>query len=254
MTIDLTGKIALVTGGSSAIGRVIAQQLAAHGAKVALQYFSNQETARETVQSIENAGRHAVAFQADLTHLDEVNRLVEQVNNVFGSCIDILVNNAGYSNREDSLSSLTEELYEWLMDRNFKSCVFPSQAVVGAMTEKGGGSIVNIASAAGHTGGARGVAIYASAKAAMLTFTKNIAKELAGTGIRVNAVSPGAIAHTAPDEMKTEEIRRLIISNTPLRREGLPEDVANTVLFLVSGLSSFMTGESLLVTGGMQMR
>lgn len=254
MNIEFEGKIALVTGGSSTIGRAIALGLASHGAVTAIQYFTNEEAASETVRLIEGIGGRATAFRADLADVEQINLLVKRVNKTLGSPIDILVNNAGRSSQQDALSSLTEELYLQLMDTNFKSCVFLSQAVVPAMIQNGGGNIVNIASAAGHTGGAQGVAIYSAAKAAMLTFTKNIAKELAGTGIRINAISPGAIANTPPDQQRSDEVRKFIVSNTPLRRAGLPEDVANSVLFLASDLASFMTGESLFLTGGLQMR
>jgi 3-oxoacyl-[acyl-carrier protein] reductase len=136
-----------------------------------------------------------------------------------------------------SITEMTEEYYTQMMDSNFKSCVFLSKAVLPSMVEKGTGNIVNISSLAAHSGGGLGIAIYAAAK-----------------GIRVNAIAPGVIANTSNDRFKTDEIRKSIIASIPLHREGLPEDVANSVLFLVSDLSAFISGETLEVNGGMFMR
>ncbi|WP_282935525.1 glucose 1-dehydrogenase [Paenibacillus sp. RC67] len=254
MNLHLDGQLVLVTGGSGGIGSAIAQRLASSGAIVAIHYFRNRGGADETVRVIRESGGNAAAFHADLTELDQINSLVIQVQTAFGASIDILVNNAGQMSHRVPLIELTEDYYNEMLDVNFKSCVFLSKAVLPAMMEKGGGNIVNIASLAAHNGGGPGVAMYAAAKGAMLTFTKNIAKEYASKGIRVNAISPGVIANTSNDRFKTEEIRKNIIAGIPLRREGLPEDVANGVLFLASSLSSFVTGETIEINGGMFMR
>jgi 3-oxoacyl-[acyl-carrier protein] reductase len=254
MSFQLTGKIALVTGGSGGIGSAIAIRLASFGAVVAVHYLNNKASAVETVRRIEEAGGQAKAFQAELTDVKQMDYLVNQIHASFDSSIDILVNNAGQMSGRASITEMTEDYYTQMMDSNFKSCVFMSKAVLPYMVEKGTGNIVNISSLAAHSGGGLGIAIYAAAKGAMLTFTKNIAKEFAGKGIRVNAIAPGVIANTSNDRFKTDEIRKSIIASIPLHREGLPEDVANSVLFLVSDLSAFISGETLEVNGGMFMR
>lgn len=254
MNTRLDGQLALVTGGSGGIGSAIARRLASEGAIVAVHYMRNREGADESVRVIREEGGKAAAFQADLTKLDQINALADQVRTAFGASVDILVNNAGQMSRRVPMFELTKDYYDEMLDANFKSSVFLSKAVLPAMAEKKKGNIVNIASLAAHIGGGPGVALYASAKAAMLAFTKNIAKEFAGQGIRVNAITPGVIANTSNDRFKTEEIRKSIIAGIPLGREGLPEDVANGVLYLVSDLSAFVTGETIEINGGMFMR
>ncbi|MFC5401354.1 SDR family NAD(P)-dependent oxidoreductase [Cohnella soli] len=254
MSYQLEGQRVLVTGGSGGIGGAIAQKLASNGAIVAVHYMRNKEGAEETVRIIREAGGEAEAFHADLTRLDQINSLAAQVQTAFGASIDILVNNAGQMSQRAQLLELSEDYYNEMLDANFKSCVFLSKAVLPGMLQKGKGNIVNIASLAAHNGGGPGVALYAAAKGAMLTFTKNIAKVYAGQGIRVNAIAPGVIANTSNDRFKTEEIRKSIIAGIPLGREGLPEDVANGVLYLTSDLSSFVTGETIEINGGMFMR
>jgi len=250
----LNGQLALVTGGSGGIGGAVAEKLASGGAIVAVHYLRNKEQAEGTVRHIQEAGGQAAAFHADLSEVRQIDSLVQEVHAAFGISIDILINNAGQMSHRVSITEITEDYYTQMMDINFKSCVFLSKAALPFMLEKGNGSIVNIASLAAHNGGGPGVAMYAAAKSAMLAFTKNAAKEFAGKGIRVNAVAPGVIANTSNDRFKTEEIRRSIIAGIPLGREGLPEDVANAVLFLASGSSAFITGETLEVNGGMFMR
>jgi len=254
MNTRLDGQLALVTGGSGGIGSVIARRLATEGAKVAVHYLRNREGADETVRRVREAGGQAESFQADLRKVDQINTLAAQVEASFGASVDILVNNAGQMSRRAPVLELTEEYYDEMLAANFKSAVFLSKAVLPGMVEKKRGSIVNIASLAAHNGGGHGIALYASAKAAMLSFTKNIAKEFASQGIRVNAIAPGVIANTSNDRFKTEEIRKSIIAGIPLGREGLPNDIANGVLYLVSDLSSFVTGETIEINGGMSMR
>jgi 3-oxoacyl-[acyl-carrier protein] reductase len=243
-----------VTGGSGAIGHVIAEALGGQQARVAVHYRHNEEAAESCVAAIVQAGGDAKAFHADVTSLGAIATLVQQIESHWQQPIGILVNNAGVFRPNDALETLTEDLYYEMLDANFKSCVFLSQAVVPCMRQLRAGAIVNVASDAGFTGGARGVAIYSAAKAAMLNFTKNLAKELAGTGIRVNATAPGAISGTPSDRVKPPSVRDMLKAQTPLQREGVPSDVADSVLFLVSDLASFITGEALVVSGGLQMR
>lgn len=255
MTIDLRGSIALVTGASGGIGRAVAIQLAQNGAKVAVNYLNSREAAEETAAHILSAGGDAEAFQADVTDLEAVNRMVAAVEERFGGTVDILVNNAGHLVKRVPVEEMTEEHYTKVMDVNMKSTVFVSKAVIPGMKARGGGCIVNVTSIAAHNGGGAGASIYAASKAAVIGFTKALAKELAGSGVNVNAVSPGFIGQTAFHATFTPEAaRQATIQGIPLGREGTPEDVAGSVLFLVSGLSSYLTGETIEINGGMFMR
>jgi len=254
-TIDLTGKVALITGSSSGIGRAVAIRLAASGAKVAVNYLKNAGDGEETVRTIRAAGGTAELFQADVSKLDQIDSLVRAVEAAFGDGIDILVNNAGHLVQRCSNADMTEELYDAIMDVNLKSAVFVTKAVLPGMKAKGGGSIVNLSSLAGHDGGGPGASVYAASKGAIVSYSKGLAKELAASGIRVNTVSPGFIGQTAFHATFTsEEGRKATVGRVPLGREGTPDDVAGAVLFLVSDLASYLTGETVEVNGGMFMR
>ncbi len=250
----ISAQVALVTGASGAIGHAIVRSLAGQGARVGVHYHKNRQGAALLVGALAESGVEAALFPADLSIPEEAARLAAQVESHFGQPVGILVNNAGRFDPDDALSTLTPALFHALMDTNFTGAVFVTQAVVPGMVRTGGGVIVNVASDAGLTGGARGVAIYSAAKAALLNFTKNLAREVAGSGIRVNAVAPGAISETPADAHRPDEVRRMLIARTPVGREGRPEDVADAVLFLASDLAGFVTGEALVVSGGLQMR
>ncbi len=255
MHINLTGQIALVTGSNGGIGRAIADRLAASGAVVAVHYNSNKEQGEETLALIQAAGGRAALFQADLTDIRQIEDLMLSINKVLGGTVDILVNNAGHLVKRVPNMEMTEEHYNKVMDVNFKSCVFMCKAVAASMKAQGKGKIVNVTSVAAHNGGGPGSSIYAAGKAAMLTYTKGLAKELAGSQILVNAVSPGFIGQTAfHDTFTADAARKAAVSGIPLGREGTPEDVANAVLFLASSMSDYLTGESIEVNGGMFMR
>jgi 3-oxoacyl-[acyl-carrier protein] reductase len=255
MKIDLTGKIALVTGSSGGIGRATAIMLAQSGAKVAVNYLNSKMPAEEVVSEIRNSGGQAEAFQADVTKINEVEALVKDVEKTFGGHVDILINNAGHLVQRISNEDMTEELYDQIMNVNMKSTVLVSKAVIPGMKAKGSGKIINMTSVAAHNGGGPGATIYAASKASVLTYTKGLAKELASSQINVNAVSPGFIGNTAFHATFTPEAaRQATIKGIPLGREGKPEDVAGAVLFLVSELSSYLTGETIEVNGGMFMR
>lgn len=255
MNIDLKGKLALVTGSNTGIGRAVAMALAESGADVAVHYFRNKEQGEEATGAIRQKGRQSAAFQADLSQVKEAERLVREVEAKFDRSVDILVNNAGHLIDRVPCLDVTEEHYDKVMDVNFKSCVFVTKASARGMIEKGGGVIVNMASLAAHNGGGPGAAIYAASKAAMIAYTKALAKELAPSGIRVNAVSPGFIGRTAfHDTFTPPEARQATVKTIPLGREGIPEDVARVVLFLVSDLSGYLTGETIQVNGGQFMQ
>lgn len=255
MTIDLNGKLALVTGSSGGIGQSIALALAASGADVAVNYLSNAAQGQATAEQIERSGRRSRAFQADVSDVREAERLIAETEAYFGRSIDILINNAGHLIGRVANMEMTEEHYDKVMDVNLKSCVFVSKAAARGMVEKGGGSIVNLTSIAAHNGGGPGATLYAASKAAVIAYTKGLAKELAGKGIRVNAVSPGFIGATAfHDTFTSNEARKSTVQGIPLGREGKPDDVAGVTLFLVSDLSGYLTGETIEVNGGMYMR
>ncbi|WP_019534663.1 SDR family NAD(P)-dependent oxidoreductase [Paenibacillus ginsengihumi] len=254
MNIDLTNKTALVTGASSGIGAAIARTLAAAGAWVAVNYHRNREQAEEVVRDIGGQGGIARLFQADVTSNAQIDALVRQVEAELGT-VDILVNNAGHMLERLANADMTESLYGQVMDLNLKSAVFLSKAVLPGMIARRCGYIVNMSSVAAHHGGGPGASIYAASKAAVIAYTKGLAKEAAAHGIRVNCVSPGFIGNTRfHEQLTSEEARRAMIAGTPLNRQGEPEDVANAVLFLVSPLSDFITGETIEVNGGAYMR
>lgn len=255
MNIDLTGKVALVTGASGGIGRAIAIALASCGAKVALNYLNSREAAEQAAADIGRTGGTAAAIQADVSKAAEAERLVRATEEAFGSGPDILVNNAGHLVQRLANAEMTDELYGRVMDVNLKSAVFVSKAVIPGMAAAGGGRIVNLTSVAAHNGGGPGASIYAASKAAVLAYTKGLAKEVAGSGILVNAISPGFIGGTAFHAAFTPPAaREAAIRGIPLLREGTPEDVAGVALFLVSELSAYLTGETIEVNGGMFMR
>ncbi len=255
ISINLSGQIALVTGGNAGIGFAIASKLAQAGARVAVNYLSKQEAAEQAVQAIRDSGGEAQCFQADVTEVQQISSLIEKVEQAFGGRIDILVNNAGHMIQRIPNTEMTEEGYQRIMDVNFKSTVFLSKAVLPGMMEKGRGKIVNMASLAAHNGGGPGASVYAASKAAVMAYSKGLAKEVAPHGIQVNVLSPGFIGQTAFHSTFTSDAaRKATVSGIPLGREGLPEDVANSALFLSSPLSDYLTGETIEINGGMFMR
>ncbi|MGF7031793.1 3-oxoacyl-[acyl-carrier protein] reductase [Paenibacillus mucilaginosus] len=254
MKIDLTDKVALVTGASSGIGASIALMLAEAGAKVAVNYNSSREKAEEVAGSIAQLGGTARIYQGDVTSTRQIEALVSRIGSELGT-VDILVNNAGHMLERQSSAEMTESLYERVMDLNLKSTVFMSKAVLPGMIAKGSGHIVNMSSVAAHNGGGPGASIYAASKAAVIAYTKGLAKEAAPHGINVNCVSPGFIGNTRfHAQLTTPEAQQAAIAGTPLKRQGEPSDVAGAVLFLVSGLSGFITGETIEINGGAFMR
>lgn len=255
MTIQLLGKLALVTGASGGIGRAVAITLARSGARVAVNYLNNSAGAEETAAAIREAGGEAAVFQADVTSVAQIDHMLKAIEQTFGATVDLLINNAGHLVQRLANEEMTETLYEQVMDVNLKSAVFVSKAVIPGMKAKGQGRIVNLTSVAAHNGGGPGATIYAASKAAVITFTKGLAKELAAHGILVNAASPGFIGQTAFHATFTPEAaRKATVQGIPLGREGTPQDVADIVLFLVSELSSYLTGETIEINGGMFMR
>jgi NAD(P)-dependent dehydrogenase (short-subunit alcohol dehydrogenase family) len=250
--LDLSGKVALVTGAGSGIGRATAIALAEAGAAVAVNYHRNGAGAEEAKQAIVSAGGRAITIQADVTVSADAQRMVAETVAAFGP-VDILVNNAGSLVERLRLLELTESRWDEVIDLNLKSAFLCAQAVAASMIQRGSGAIINVASIAGRNGGAMGSIHYSTAKGGMITMTKGLAKELAPHGVRVNAVSPGVISTPFHERFSTPEAIRNFVNNIPLGRVGTPEEVARTILFLASEASSYLIGETIEVNGGMLM-
>jgi len=250
--LDLTGKVALITGASSGIGAAAASLFAELGASVAIGYHQNKQGAEQVRDRIAAAGGKAIAIQADVRHAGEIQALVKNATAHFGP-IDILVNNAGSLVERMKILEVTEERWDQIMDLNLKSAVLCSQAVAGTMIERKSGAIVNIVSIAGRNGGGPGAGAYATAKGGLITFTKSLAKELAPHGVRVNAVSPGVIDTPFHEVFSTPEILRNFVATIPMGRMGTSMECATAIAFLASDAASYIAGETLEVNGGQLM-
>jgi 3-oxoacyl-[acyl-carrier protein] reductase len=247
--IDLTGKSALVTGGSRGIGRAIVLRLATQGANVAFTYKGNAAAAAETVAAVEGLGRKAVAIQADASDPESAEGVVKQALETFGK-IDILVNNAGVT-RDGVLARMSDDDWRAVLDTNLGSVFYTCRAVTRGMMRRRSGAIVNVSSIVGVHGN-WGQSNYAASKAGIIGFTKSLAQELGSRGVRANVVAPGYIT-TRLTEVIPEQARAKMLDLTPLGRLGDPEDVAGAVRFLCSDEAAFITGEVLLVSGGLGM-
>jgi 3-oxoacyl-[acyl-carrier protein] reductase len=237
---SLEGKNALVTGASRGIGKAIAAELAAAGASVVIGYRSGQDEAEAL--AAEMGGR---AIQADVSSAEDARRLVEEAGD-----LDILVNNAGLT-RDGLLARMSDDDWRTVLDTNLSSVFYTCRAVTRPMMKKRAGSIVNISSIVGVHGN-WGQTNYAASKAGIIGFTKSLARELGSRNVRANVVAPGYVKTQLTDVLP-EEATEAMLTNTPLGRLGEPEDVAGAVRFLCSDAASFITGEVLLVDGGLGM-
>lgn len=271
---DFTGKVVLVTGASSGIGRATAEFFGECGARVAVSYLKNQAGADAAVAAIESANhalgaasgaegastvtetvgaRRAIAVQADVTKNSEIERMIAEVEESLGA-VDILVNNAGSLVERLKTAVLTEERWDEVFALNVKSAFFAAQRVIPKMLEKGSGVIVNVTSIAGRNGGAPGSIHYSAAKGAMLTMNKGLAKEFANQGIRVNGVSPGVIDTPFHETFSTPEAMANFANNIiPMGRVGTSREVAQVIAFLASDAASYLCGETIEINGGMLM-
>jgi 3-oxoacyl-[acyl-carrier protein] reductase len=237
---SLEGKRALVTGASRGIGRAIAEELAAAGAEVVVGYRSGADEAAEIAGSI--GGR---AVHADVSDPDDAKRLVEEAGD-----LDVLVNNAGIT-RDGLLARMPDEDWRDVIETNLSGVFYTCRAAARGMMRRRAGSIVNVSSIVGVHGNP-GQTNYSASKAGIIGFTKALARELGNRGVRANVVAPGYV-DTRLTQAIAEEMRDLMLANTPLGRFGQPEDIAGAVRFLCSDEAAFITGEVLLVDGGLGM-
>ena len=239
--LDLTGKAALITGGSTGIGAATAAVFAELGARVAITYLTHETSI---------AG--GIAIRADVRIKSDIQAAVARTVAELGP-IDILVNNAGSLVERQKLAEITEERWDDILNLNLKSVMLCSQMVAPAMVERKTGAIVNIVSIAGRNGGGPGAMAYATAKGGLIAFTKGLAKELAPHGVRVNAVSPGVIDTPFHEVFSTPEMIRNFVAGIPLGRVGTSLECATAIAFLASGAASYIVGETLEVNGGQLM-
>ena len=270
---DFTGKVILVTGASSGIGRATAEFFGECGARVAVSYLKNHAGAEAAVASISSnyalgaavgapsaptasetgSPLRAIAIQADVTKNSEIERMIAEVEEQLGT-VDILVNNAGSLVERLKTADLNEARWDEVFALNVKSAFFAAQRVIPKMLEKGSGVIINVTSIAGRNGGAPGSIHYSAAKGAMLTMNKGLAKEFANQGIRVNGVSPGVIDTPFHETFSTPEAMANFANNIiPMGRVGTSREVAQVIAFLASDAASYLCGETIEINGGMLM-
>jgi len=248
----LEGKVSIVTGASRGIGRGIALRLAQEGAKVVINHRGSAEGAEETASLIRAAGGEALVVQADVSRLDEAQRLVQETINAFGQ-VDVLVNNAG-TTRDTLLMMMKEDQWDVVVDTNLKSVFSCCKAVARPMVKRKSGRIINISSVSGLAGQG-GQTNYAASKAGVIAFSKSLAKELGSRNITVNVVAPGFVPTALTEGILAEgDNLQRAVEATPLGRLGTPEDVAGAVVFFASDDAGFITGQVLSVDGGLVMQ
>ena len=247
--IELTGKVALVSGGSRGIGRAIVLRLATQGADVAFTYRGNAAAAAETTAAVEALGRRALAIQGDARAPETADAVVKTALEAFGK-IDILVNNAGVT-RDDLIMRMTADAWSEVIDTNLSGAFWMTKAVTRPMLKARAGRIINITSVSGQAG-QMGQANYSAAKAGLIGLTKATARELASRGITANAVAPGFVLTELTQDLP-EPLKDEITARTPLGRFGTTEEIANAVAFLASEEAAYITGQVLAVDGGLVM-
>lgn len=239
--------VAVITGASGGIGSAAARMFAEAGYEVALCYNESKEEAEKLYNELVGAEDRAELFQADLSKPEEVHRLFEEIHEKLGN-VEVLVNNAGTAS-QGLLQDVTDDEYDRIMDTNMRSTFLCCREVLPEMISRRSGSILNISSMWGQVGGSTEV-VYSAAKAAVIGFTKALAKEVGPSNIRVNCIAPGVI-DTKMNSFHTSETMQALADETPLERIGMPEDIAYAALFLCSEGADFITGQVLGINGGM---
>lgn len=249
---DLAGRVALVTGAGVGIGRAIALKLAEHGAKVAIHCHQSREEADGVLAEARRGGGEGIVIAADLTKADEARRLVDQAVEKLGR-LDILVNNAGSVVARNRIEDCPLELWNEALSVNLTSAFLVTQQAIPHLRASGNGAIVNNLSLSVQTGGANGAGAYAAAKGGLLVLTRTLARELAPE-IRTNAIMPGVIDTRHHEQFTTPERMEQYRAETPLKRNGTPEEVASVVLLLVSDAGRFVNGALIDISGGRFLR
>jgi len=242
-------KVVLVTGSSKGIGKSLAEDFAAHGSKVCINYSSSEEKAEQVAESIKSSGGVCMTARADISEEDDVKQMFKQIENNLGK-VDILINNAGITKDNLFIRMKTSE-FDDVIDINLKGAFLCSKLAAKSMMKKRYGKIINISSVVAYTGNV-GQANYVSSKSGLVGLTKSLSLELASRGIRVNAVAPGFI-ETEMTESLTDDAKQDMKSKIPLAEFGKPEDINGTVRFLASQDSDYITGQVLHVNGGMYL-
>lgn len=246
---SLTGKTAVVTGGSRGIGRAICIELAKQGANIVVNYSGSEDKAKQVVSQIEELGAKAIAVQANVADSAAVDAMMKQAIEVFGT-LDILVNNAGIT-RDNLLMRMKEQEWDDVVDTNLKGVFLCTKAVTRQMMKQRAGRIINISSIVGVAGNP-GQANYVAAKAGVIGLTKTCAQELASRNILVNAIAPGFITTEMTDSLP-EDLKEAMLKQIPLAKLGQPEDVAKAVVFFASEHANYITGQTLHIDGGLVM-
>jgi len=243
----LTGKTAIITGASRGIGKAIALLFAREGADIAITNVADDDEFKTAVKDIEALGVKVRGYVSDAASFGDSQRVINETVRDFAK-IDILVNNAGIT-RDTLLMRMTEEQWDAVIAINLKSVFNLTKAIIPVMLKQKSGSVINMSSVVGVSGNA-GQSNYSASKAGIIGFTKSVAKEVGSRNIRCNAIAPGFII-TEMTEKLPEDVKKSWIEKIPLRRGGTPEDVANTALFLASDLSTYISGQTIHVCGGM---
>ena len=246
----LKGKCAVITGASRGIGKCIATKFAKEGANVVINYRNNEEEALKVKKELEDLGSQVLVVKADVSELEQAENLIKEAKKEFGR-VDILVNNAGIT-KDNLIIRMKEEDFDRVIDINLKGVFNCTKAVTKPMMKKKYGRIINMTSVVGIMGNA-GQTNYCASKAGVIGFTKASARELASRNININAVAPGFI-ETDMTKVLSDDVKESTLANIPKKSYGKPEDVANAVAFLVSDMSSYITGQVINVDGGMVMQ